>query len=98
MSAAVGTSAPECIVTIDDRVVEFDPAAEALFGWSREEAVGHELSELFVLPEYAATHRDGIVDSPAAGTVPVLHQRVELPAVRRDGTHLIIERRASDAG
>ncbi len=93
MSAAVGTTAPECIVTIDDRgrVVEFDAAAEALFGWSREEAVGHELSELFVVPTHAATHRDGILDSAATGQRPVLHQRLELPAVRRDGSPLVIE-------
>ena len=93
MSAAVETSAPECIVTIDDRgqVVEFNPAAEALFGWSREEAVGLELTELFVLPSHAETHRDGILESPATGKGPVLHQRLELPAVRRDGTPLVIE-------
>ena len=41
-------TALECIVTMgaDGRVLEFNPAAERMFGFSRQEAVGKELAEL----------------------------------------------------
>ena len=91
--AAVVAAALDSIVTIDElgRVVEFNPASEVLFGWTREEAIGRELGELFIPPEYAGAHRDGILRYVVTGEGPVLNQRLELPAVRRDGTALVVE-------
>lgn len=41
-------TALDCIITMgaDGRVLEFNPAAERMFGFSRQEAVGKELAEL----------------------------------------------------
>ena len=71
--------------------MEFNPASEVLFGWTREEAIGRELGELFIPAEHAEAHRDGIPRYVATGEGPVLNQRLELPAVRRDGTALVVE-------
>jgi PAS domain S-box-containing protein len=92
-SAAVVGAALDSIVTIDEqgRVVEFNPASEMLFGWTREEAIGRELDELFIPPAHAQAHRDGIRRYVMTGEGPVLNQRLELPAVRRDGTALVVE-------
>ena len=92
-SAAVVAAALDCIVTIDEAglVVEFNPASEALFGWSRDEALGRELDQLFIPTEHAEAHRAGIRHYLRTGEGPVLHQRLELPAVRRDGTRLTVE-------
>ena len=92
-SAAVVAAALDSIVTIDEagRVVEFNPASELLFGWTREEAMGRELGELFIPAEYAPAHRAGIARFATTGEGPVLDQRLELPAVRRDGTALVVE-------
>ena len=92
-SAAVVAAALDSIVTIDEagRVVEFNPASEALFGWSREEALGRELDELFIPPEHADAHRKGIRRYLRTGEGPVLNQRLELPALRRDGSVLTVE-------
>ncbi len=71
--------------------MEFNPASEVLFGWTREEAIGRELGELFIPAAHAGAHRDGILRYVATGEGPVLNQRLELPAVRRDGTALVVE-------
>jgi PAS domain-containing protein len=52
LNRAILDSALDCIITMDagGRVVEFNPAAERVFGYTREEAVGQELAEL-IIPE-----------------------------------------------
>ena len=92
-SAAIVRAALDCIVTIDEqgRVVEFNPASELLFGWSRQEALGCTLESLFIPPELGTAHREGIATYLRTGEGPVLNQRLELPAVCRDGTRLVVE-------
>ena len=91
--AAIVGAALDSIVTFDERgrVVEFNPASEVLFGWTRDEAIGRELDELFIPAAQAGAHRDGILRYGTSGDGPVLNQRLELPAVRRDGTALVVE-------
>ena len=45
---AVLQSALDCIVAVDPegRIVEFNPAAERTFGWSRVEAIGQKMDDL----------------------------------------------------
>ena len=57
----------------------------------REEAIGRELGDLFIPAAYAGAYRDGILRYVATGEGPVVDQRLELPAVRRDGTDLVVE-------
>jgi len=47
---AVIDTAPDGFVQLDisGRVVEWNPAAVAMFGWSREEAIGKEITQLLV--------------------------------------------------
>ncbi|TIX39675.1 MAG: PAS domain S-box protein, partial [Mesorhizobium sp.] len=53
MSSAIIASALDCVIVIDEdgRVVEFNPAAETAFGYSREAVVGKPIAELIV-PEH----------------------------------------------
>jgi len=92
-STAIVQAALDSIVTIDERgvVVEFNPASELLFGWSRQEAWGRRLEELFIPPELAGAHREGLETFLRTGEGPVLNRRLELPAVCRDGTRLVVE-------
>ena len=57
--AAVFASSLDAVITIDHqgRVVEFNPAAEEIFGRSVEDAVGAELAELVVPPSLRERHR-----------------------------------------
>ena len=92
-SNAVIQHALDCIITIDsqERVVEFNPAAEATFGYTRDEAMGQSLSDLIVPPEFHQAHHEGIARYLATGEGPILNRRVEVPARRKDGTQITVE-------
>ncbi|MCF8031237.1 MAG: diguanylate cyclase [Desulfohalobiaceae bacterium] len=50
---AVLKNAPDAVVTLDSfhRVVEWNPAAERIFGYSQEEAQGRDIDEMITHPE-----------------------------------------------
>jgi PAS domain S-box-containing protein len=90
---AMLTAALDCIITMDERgtVIEFNPAAERTFGWSRDEAVGSELAELIVPPALRERHRAGLARFLATGEGAILGRRVELTGMRRDGSEFPVE-------
>jgi PAS domain S-box-containing protein len=68
------------------RVVDFNPAAERTFGYPREAAVGHEMAELIIPPHLREQHRAGLARYLAGGAPRVLDRRVEIEAMRADGS------------
>jgi diguanylate cyclase (GGDEF)-like protein/PAS domain S-box-containing protein len=86
-------AALDCIVVMgtDGRVVEWNAAAGQTFGYSREEAIGEELAELIVPPESRDGHRRGLARHLATGSERVLGRRLELEALRSDGSRLPVE-------
>ena len=93
LKAAVLRCSLDAILTIDGdgRVVAFNPAAEELFGYSREEAVGADMGELIVPESMRQGHRKGMAHYLATGEAPVLNQRLEMPARRKDGSEITVE-------
>src|SRR5205807_2081449 len=93
MHAAVVAAAPDCVIVIEatGRVVEFNPAAEALLGYSREHAVGRELAELVVPERLRERHRRGLARCVETGEGTVVGQTLEFPALRADGTEVPVE-------
>lgn len=91
--SAVLTAALDCIIVMDSRgiVREFNPAAEATFGWKRAEAVGQTLADLIVPPELRARHTQGLRHYLQTGEGPVLGKRIEIEGVRKDGSRLPVE-------
>ena len=73
------------------RVLEFNPAAERVFGYTRAQAVGQELAELIIPPELRERHRRGLAHYLATGEGPVLDRRIEIAAVRADGIEILVE-------
>ncbi|HWM41152.1 MAG TPA: PAS domain S-box protein [Burkholderiales bacterium] len=82
----------DAVVTIgqDGRIAEWSAAAEKLFGYSRTQAVGRDMAELVVPPEFHAAHRAGLARA-VAGEPRLAGKRVELPALRADGTRFEAE-------
>jgi PAS domain S-box-containing protein len=91
--SAILAGALDAIITIDHtgRVLEANPATTATFGWTAEEMVGHQLAELIVPEEKRAAHREGIADYLRTGSSPMLGRRLQLTAVRKDGTRIPVE-------
>jgi PAS domain S-box-containing protein len=81
------------VITMDarGRVTEFNAAAEDVFGYSRTEAVGHDMAELIIPPRLREAHRRGLARYLATGEGPVIGQRIELTAVRADGREFPVE-------
>jgi ammonium transporter, Amt family len=91
--AAILESSLDAVVAMDHlgRVVEFNPAAERIFGYPRESAVGAELAELIIPSDQREAHRCGLAGYLASGEGPILGRRLELTARRSDGTELPVE-------
>ena len=86
-------NALDCIITMDanGRVLEFNPAAERVFGFTRLEAVGKELAELIVPPQLRDAHRRGLAHYLKTGEGPVIGKRIEIVGVRKDGSEVFVE-------
>src|SRR5438270_2951099 len=86
-------TALDCIITMDadGRVLEFNPAAERVFGFSRLEAVGKELAELIIPPRMRDQHRRGLAHYLKTGEGPVIGKRIEIAGVRKDGSEILVE-------
>jgi PAS domain S-box-containing protein len=91
--AAVLASALDAIITInhDGVIVEFNPAAEKMFGWARIEAIGKPLVDLIIPPSLKDQHRQGMAHYLATGEGPALDMRLELHALRSDGAEFPVE-------
>jgi two-component system, sensor histidine kinase and response regulator len=90
---AILDSAMDCIINMDHEgnVIEFNPAAERTFGYRRDQVLGQPLDELIIPTEFRERHRKGLARYLATGEEPVINQRLEMAALRADGTVFPIE-------
>ena len=90
---AILESSLDPIVAIDaaGRILEFNPAAEQVFGYRAEEAVGQDLAEKIVPPDLRARHRQALARNSATGESSILGRRVELTGMRADGSEFPVE-------
>lgn len=93
LRGAILDAALDCIVTIshDDKVVEWNGASERTFGYRRDEAIGRALTELIIPAEHVEAHRRGMQRYLETGEGPVLGRRLELEAIRADGSVFPVE-------
>ncbi len=86
-------SALDCIITIDesDTIIEFNPAAEQTFGWSRAEAIGRTVSETIIPPQFREAHARGLARLLATGEQRLIGKRIEVTAMRAGGAEFPIE-------
>ncbi|MEA2137058.1 MAG: hypothetical protein QOG56_208, partial [Solirubrobacteraceae bacterium] len=93
VDATVLRASLDGIVSIDahGRVLEFNPAAERMFGYTRDEALGADMAELIVPPASRAMHRNGLLRLLHGDPARILDKRIELEAQRADGTSFPVE-------
>ena len=93
LTAAILESALDAIITIDlkGRIVEFNPAAVRTFGYSRAEAIGKSMAELIIPAAWREAHARGLANYLSNGKGDVLGKRLELTAMRRDGSEFPCE-------
>jgi PAS domain S-box-containing protein len=86
-------AALDSVVMIDatGRVLEFNKVAEETFGYTRQQAIGSMMSELIVPPHLREAHTRGMARYLATGEARVLGRRLEITAMRADGTEFPVE-------
>lgn len=91
--SAILSATLDAVVTIDveGNVVDFNNSAERIFGYRADETLGREMAELIVPEAYREAHRKGMEHWINTGEGPVLGARLELAAMRKDGTEFPIE-------
>ena len=72
-------------------VLEFNPAAERVFGYQRDQILGQELATLIIPPAFRERHRAGLRHYLETGEGPVLGKRFEVTAIRADGSEILAE-------
>jgi len=85
--------APDCVIGMDSlgRITGFNRAAEATFGYRRHEVVGQLLADLIIPASMRERHRRGLAELLATGDGPILNRRIEVSALRRDGSEFPVE-------
>jgi diguanylate cyclase (GGDEF)-like protein/PAS domain S-box-containing protein len=93
LNSAIIRASLDALVTIDGsgNIVEFNPAAEATFGVSRNQALGKSMAELIIPPRLREAHQRGFARYLASGEAPIFGKRLELEALRSDGSEFPVE-------
>lgn len=91
---AIFEAALDAMILIDHggRVIEFNPAAEKTFGYSRQEVLGMEMSELLAHPDSRSRHKENLKryeSSQEQGSL--MGRRMESPLLRKNGEVFLAE-------
>ena len=91
--AAIFDSALDSIISIDhgQRIIEFNPQAERTFGYKRDQVLGRFMAELIIAPAFRERHIQALARYVATGTASIIGKRVELTAMRSDGSEFPVE-------
>jgi two-component system phosphate regulon sensor histidine kinase PhoR len=75
----------------DGSISGWNPSAESIFGWSREEAIGRQLVDTIVPAADREAHKRGLQHFLRSGEGPVLNKSIEQMALHRDGHEIPVE-------
>jgi len=91
--AAILDSSPDCIIAIDHEghITEYNPAAELTFGYRRNDVLGKPLANVVIPPSLREKHRTGFARYLATGESKLLDRRIEMTALRADGSEFPVE-------
>jgi PAS domain S-box-containing protein len=86
-------TAHDAFVGVDSsgRITTWNAQAERTFGWTRQEALGRNLTETIIPERFREAHLRGMKRFHETGAAPVINQRLELAALHRTGREFPIE-------
>jgi PAS domain S-box-containing protein len=101
-SSEIASPAAALVMDGAGMIVEWTHDAEAIFGWSRAEAIGQRLSALIIPERLRAAHEAGLKYFLAGGPGTLIDRTLQIVAIDRDGHEFNVEFRItaekSDAG
>lgn len=75
----------------DGCITDWNPKAEIIFGWMKEEVIGKKLSDTIIPERYRERHNTGLKHFLTTGEGPVLNRRIEVEALHHTGVEFPIE-------
>ncbi|MCK9607481.1 MAG: response regulator [Methylomonas sp.] len=86
-------AALDAIVSMDTQgmVLDWNPRAEQMFGYTHAEAVGKPLADLIIPPTLRASHWQGLGRFLKTGEGSLLGRQVEVTAIRANGSEFPVE-------
>lgn len=75
----------------EGRITDWNPRAEAIFGWSKDEALGRLLADTIIPEQHRDGHRRGLLRFLATGEERIQNRRIEITALRRTGEEFPVE-------
>ena len=90
---AVLESALDCVITMNHEglIVEFNPAAEATFGYRQADVVGKPLADMIIPPSLRERHKAGLAHFKETGESHVVGRRLLMNGMRADGSEFPVE-------
>jgi diguanylate cyclase (GGDEF)-like protein/PAS domain S-box-containing protein len=92
-SRSILQTSQEAFISIDEAglIREWNPQAERLFGWGRDEVVGRPVHQTIIPRRHRDAHLRGLGRVLASGEAPGVARRLDVEGLRRDGTEVPIE-------
>ena len=84
-------------MNINGEITTWNPQAEVIFGWTREQVVGQKVSETIVPLPFRKAHEKGIKQFLSTGEGPIFNMQFQITALRSDGREFPIELSISPA-
>jgi PAS domain S-box-containing protein len=81
----------------DSLITTWNPQAEKIFGWTREQAVGQRAFETIISPGYRGSLEKGLKNFLDTGGIPIFNRQIQITALHRDGHKFPIEMAISPA-
>lgn len=90
---AILETALDAILSIDrgGTVLEWNPAAEKIFGYRKADALGRKMDELIIPPSLREYYHDSLAEYLTTGVGSLLGRPVEVTVMRVDGTEFRAE-------
>ncbi|MDQ6756328.1 MAG: PAS domain S-box protein [Bacteroidota bacterium] len=85
-------SGPDAVIVINQhqQILEWNPKAEIIFGYTEKEVVGKPLSETIIPTQYREAHKKGMTHFLKTGEGPVLNKTIEITALHKKGHEFYI--------
>ena len=89
----IASSAQDAIIIMDaaGQIAFWNPAAEVIFGYKKDEVVGRALHQLLAPERYRAAFQAGFSRFLTSGQGNAVGRKIELEALRKDGVEIPIE-------
>ncbi|RYZ70396.1 MAG: PAS domain S-box protein, partial [Proteobacteria bacterium] len=78
-------------IDVDQRIIFWNYQAEQTFGWKSGEVLGKDMAMIIVPEGFRDGHRRGMAHYLETGEGPILNRRIEVPALKKDGTQFSCE-------